>query len=165
MDTFLNVLMIILAVVVVVLVVLYFVGRKLQKKQAIQQEQMEAAKQTLSLLIIDKKKMRLKDAGFPQAVVDGTPKLMRRAKLPIVKAKAGPRIMTFIADGRIFEMIPVKKEVKATVSGLYITDVRGVRGTVLEAPKKKEGFFARRKRKKAARKEEAAAASSKKKNK
>ena len=45
--------------------------------------------------------------------------------------------MTFIADKKVYEIIPVKKEVKATVSGLYITDVRGIRGP-LEAPKKKE---------------------------
>ena len=55
--------------------------------------------------------------------------------------------MTFIADARVFEMIPVKKEVKATISGLYITDVKGVRGTVLETPKAKEGFFKRMKNK------------------
>ena len=108
---------------------------------------MEAAKQTVSMLVIDKKKMKMKDSGLPQMVLDSTPKLMRRTKLPIVKAKVGPRIMTFIADARVFEMIPVKKEIKATISGLYITDVKGVRGTVLEAPKAKEGFFKRMKNK------------------
>ena len=144
--TALNVLLIILTILVIALVVLYFVGRKLQKKQAAQQEQMEAAKQTVSMLVIDKKKMRLNEAGLPQMVIDNTPKLMRRTKLPIVKAKVGPKIMTFIADGKVFELIPVKKEVKATVSGLYITDVRGVRGA-LETPVRKEKFFARMKKK------------------
>ena len=141
MHTVLNVFLIILTIVVVLLAVLYFVGRRLQKKQAVQQEQMEAAKQTVSMLVIDKKKLKMKEAGLPQMVLDSTPKIMRRTKLPIVKAKVGPRIMTFIADARVFEMIPVKKEVKATISGLYITDVKGVRGTVLETPKAKEGFF------------------------
>ena len=111
--TALNVLLIILTILVIALVVLYFVGRKLQKKQAAQQEQMEAAKQTVSMLVINKKKMRLNEAGLPQMVIDNTPKLMRRTKLPIVKAKVGPKIMTFIADGKVFELIPVKKEVKA----------------------------------------------------
>ena len=128
MHTVLNVFLIILTIVVVLLAVLYFVGRRLQKKQAVQQEQMEAAKQTVSMLVIDKKKLKMKEAGLPQMVLDSTPKIMRRTKLPIVKAKVGPRIMTFIADARVFEMIPVKKEVKATISGLYITDVKGVRG-------------------------------------
>ena len=144
--TALNVLLIILTILVIALVVLYFVGRKLQKKQAAQQEQMEAAKQTVSMLVIDKKKMRLNEAGLPQMVIDNTPKLMRRTKLPIVKAKVGPKIMTFIADGKVFELIPVKKEVKATVSGLYITDVKGVRGP-LETPVRKEKFLARMKKK------------------
>ncbi len=144
--TALNVLLIILTILVIALVVLYFVGRKLQKKQAAQQEQMEAAKQTVSMLVIDKKKMRLNEAGLPQMVIDNTPKLMRRTKLPIVKAKVGPKIMTFIADGKVFEIIPLKKEVKATVSGLYITDVKGVRGP-LETPVRKEKFFARMKKK------------------
>ena len=147
MHTVLNVFLIILTIVVVLLAVLYFVGRRLQKKQAVQQEQMEAAKQTVSMLVIDKKKLKMKEAGLPQMVLDSTPKIMRRTKLPIVKAKVGPRIMTFIADARVFGMIPVKKEVKATISGLYITDVKGVRGTVLETPKAKEGFFKRMKNK------------------
>lgn len=164
--TALNVILVILTILVVLLVVLYFVGRKLQKKQAVQQEQMEAAKQTVNMLVIDKKKMKLNEAGLPQAVIDGTPKLMRRTKLPIVKAKVGPRIMTFIADGRVFEMIPVKKEVRATISGLYITDVKGMRGVILEAPKKKESFLQRMKNKvSAASKKEAEDTSSKKKKK
>ena len=101
---------------------------------------MEAMKQTVSMLIIDKKKLRMKDSGLPQMVIDQTPKMMRRAKLPIVKAKVGPRIMTLICDAAIFDQIPVKKEVKATVSGIYITGVRGIRGS-LEQPAKKNGFW------------------------
>ena len=48
--------------------------------------------------------------------------------------------MTMIADERIFDQIPIKKEVKATISGLYITDVRGIRGP-LEHQEKKKGFM------------------------
>ena len=66
--------------------------------------------------------------------------ILARAKLPIVKAKVGPRIMTLICDAAIFDQIPVKKEVKATVSGIYITGVRGIRGS-LEQPEKKNGFW------------------------
>ena len=142
MPTPLKVLLIILLVLVVALVVLYFVGRKMQKKQVAQQEQMEAAKQTISMLIIDKKRMPIKESGLPQMVIDQTPKLMRRSKLPIVKAKVGPRIMTLVSDAAIFDTIPVKKEVKAVVSGIYIMEVKGVRGP-LETVQKKKGFWAR----------------------
>ena len=132
--------LIVLAVIAVILGLLYYFGKKAQTKQAAQQEQMEAMKQTVSMLIIDKKKLRMKDSGLPQMVIDQTPKMMRRAKLPIVKAKVGPRIMTLICDAAIFDQIPVKKEVKATVSGIYITGVRAIRGS-LEQPAKKNGFW------------------------
>ena len=144
MSIFLKVLLIILVILVIVLVVLYFVGRKMQKKQEAQQEQMEAMKQTMSMLIIDKKIMPIKQSGLPQVVIDQTPKLMRRSKLPIVKAKVGPKIMTLVADNKIYDLIPVKKEVKAVVSGIYIMDVKGIRGP-LEAPAPKKKFWARQK--------------------
>ena len=128
------VLLIIAAVTAGVLAVLYFLGKRAQKKQEEQQAQIDAAKQNVTMLVIDKKKMRLKEAGFPQSVLDQVPKLMRRTKYPIVKAKVGPRIMTFIADKDVYEQIPLKKEIRATVSGLYITSVRGLRGS-LENPK------------------------------
>ena len=96
----------------------------------------------MSMLVIDKKKMKLKEAGLPKMVLDQTPKYLRGSKMPIVKAKIGPRVMTLIADEQIFDEIPLKKEVKASVSGIYITAVRGIRGP-LEKPKKKKGFRAR----------------------
>ena len=141
MSTLAKVLLIILAVIVAILVVLVIVGRKAQKKQAEQQAQIDAAKQTVTMLIIDKKKMKLKDAGLPAIVLEQTPKYLRNAKLPIVKAKVGPQIMSLIADAAIFDSIPVKKEVKATVSGIYITDVKGLRGGLTQAPAKKKGKF------------------------
>ena len=136
------ILLIILAIVIVALGLLYYFGNRMQKKQEAQQEQLAAAAQQVSLLVIDKKKMKLKDAGFPQIIVDNTPKYLRRSKVPVVKAKIGPRIMTMMCDTQIYDLIPVKKEVKATVSGIYITGVRSIRGS-LETPQKKKGFFAR----------------------
>ncbi len=133
-----QVLLIILVILIAVLVVLYFLGKRAQKKQE--------ENQAVNMLIIDKKRLRIKESGLPQMVIDQTPKLMRRTKLPIVKAKIGPRIMTMVADEKIFDLIPLKKEVKATISGIYITDVRGVRGP-LEQPKQKEKFFRRMKNK------------------
>ena len=111
----------------IAVVVLYFLGKKAQKRQAEQQEQIAAARQTVSMLIIDKKRMKLKDAGLPQIVIDQTPKLLRGSKLPIVKAKVGPQIMTLVCEESIFDSVPVKKEVKADVSGIYITAVKIIR--------------------------------------
>ena len=141
MSTPLKVLLIILVILVVALIVLYFIGRRMQKRQTEQRAQMEAMKQTVTMLIIDKKMLPLNKSGLPQMVIDQTPRLMRRSKLPIVKAKVGPRIMTLVADNEIFDLIPLKKEVKAVVSGIYIMSVRGIRGP-LEQPEKKLGFWA-----------------------
>ena len=95
------------------------------------------------MLVIDKKRLPLKESGLPQMVIDQAPKLMRRTKLPIVKAKIGPKISILIADEKIFDLIPVKKEVKADVSGLYIVGVRGIRGHLETPPQKKKGLFRR----------------------
>ena len=142
MSTLSIVLLVILVVLIIACVVLYFLGKKAEKKQAEQQEQLDAVAQTVSMLIIDKGKMKLKDSGLPQIVIDNTPKYLRRSKVPVVKAKVGPRITTLMCDAQIYPLITVKKEVKATVSGIYITGVKGVRGA-LETPEKKKGFFAR----------------------
>lgn len=142
MSTLTIVLLVILVILIIVLIALYFFGKKAEKKQAEQEETMAAAAQQVSMLVIDKGKLRLKDAGFPSVVVENTPKYLRRTKVPVVKAKIGPKITLLMCDASIFDTIPVKKEIKATVSGIYITAVRGIRGP-LETPKKKKGFFAR----------------------
>ena len=142
MKTFTIVLLVILVILIVACVALYFVGKKAEKKQADQQAQLDAVAQTVSILVIDKGRMKLKDAGLPDIVLENTPKYLRRSKVPVVKAKVGPKIMTLMCDVQVYPLIPVKKEVKATVSGIYITGVRGIRGS-LETPQKKKGFFAR----------------------
>ena len=140
--------MIILIVITVVLaalvIALYFLGKKAQKKQKEQEEMLNANKQTVSMLIIDKKRMKLRDAGLPQLVLDQTPKLMRGSKMPIVKAKVGPQILSLICDDKIFDSVPVKKEVKAVVSGIYTLSVKGLHGRQTEAvPEKKKSRFKR----------------------
>lgn len=138
MSTSLIVTLIVIAVMIAALVGLYFLGKRMQKKQEQQQEAVQASKQPVTMLIIDKKKMRIKEAGLPQAVVDSTPKYLRRAKLPIVKAKVGPQIMNLVADDKIYDDIPVKKQIRAMVSGIYIVEVKGVHGQKLEKPQPKK---------------------------
>ena len=137
MSTVNIVLLVILAVLIVGLIVLYFLGKKAQKKRDEQEAQLAANAKTVSMLIIDKKRLRLKDSGLPQVVIDQTPKMMRRSKVPIVKAKVGPRIMTFMCDEKVFDMIPVKQEIRAMVGGIYILSVKSLRGPALVAPPKK----------------------------
>ena len=167
MNTVTIVLLIVLVVLIAAIVALYFLGRRLEKKQAEGQAAIEATSMTLPLLIIDKKIMKIKDAGLPEAVTSQIPKWRQGAKVPVVKAKVGgfqtavnqkmnrmsggpqtakvqSQITTFICDSKeVFDSIPVKKEVKATVGGgIHIVSVKGVHGNTTEkAPEKKKSKF------------------------
>ena len=140
--------LIVIAVLIGILVALYFVGNKMQKKQMAQKEEMQAAAQQTSMLIIDKKMMKLKDAGLPKVVMEQTPKRFRNAKMPIVKAKVGPQTLNLICDDGIFDDLPTKCEVKAMVSGIYITEIRSVRGKKKAAEEPKKKSFGAKMRKK-----------------
>ena len=80
MPTWAIVILIILAVLLGLFVALIIVGRKMQKKQAASQADIEAASQVISMLVIDKKKMRVKDANLPKVVAEQIPKYMKLAK-------------------------------------------------------------------------------------
>ena len=118
---------IILVVAIAILAFLYFKGSKMQKQQEEQRSKLFDAAQQATLLVIDKKRLPLKDSGLPQTVLDQTPKRAQRAKVPVVKAKIGPRVMTFIADEDVYDLIPVKAEIKAMISGIYITSINNFR--------------------------------------
>ena len=143
MSTRLIVFIIVLLVLAGIIAALYFLGKRAQKKQSEQQAQLDAMKQSITMLIIDKKRMRLNEAGLPQAVIDPTPKHLRRSKLPILKVRVQNRVMSLICDEKIFDSVPVKKEVKASVSGIYVTEVRGLRGNKGPVKEEKKGFFKR----------------------
>ena len=137
MSTVLNVVLVILVILVIILAVLYYFGRKMEKRQVEQQSMIDAAKQVVTIMAIDKKKMKLKDAGLPAIVMEQTPRYAKRAKIPVVKAKIGPRITTMIADEKVFLQLPLRTEAKVVVSGLYITDIKSVRGGIPPLPPKK----------------------------
>lgn len=134
---FFRIFLIVLAVLVVILLVLVILGKRLQKKQEAQQASIDAAAQTMNFFIIDKKMMKLTEAGLPKVVLEQTPKLMRRTKLPILKVKVGPKVMSLICDQKVFGTLAPKQEVKATVSGIYVTGAKRIRGPIVETDPKK----------------------------
>lgn len=127
METGTIILIAVLVIIIVAFIVLSIWGNRMQKKADESEKEIKATSQYISMLIIDKKRMRLKEAGLPQMVIDQTPKYLRRSKVPIVKAKVGPQIRNFICNEKIFDLVPVKKEVKAEINGLYILDIKGLR--------------------------------------
>ena len=136
METWMIVTLVIVLVVTAALIALYIFGSKMQKKQEKAQADMQVGAQTYSILVIDKKKMKLKDAGFPAIVLEQTPKYLRNSKVPVVKAKIGPKVMSLMCEPKIYDLIPLKKEVKAVMNGIYIIDVKGMRGGLAEKPEK-----------------------------
>ena len=137
------VMLVVIVLLIAALVALSIYGKKLQDRQEDSQRQLQEAAQSAKLLVIDKKKMKIKEANLPKIVYEQTPKYMRWAKVPVVKAKIGPKVMTLMADERVFQALPVKTEAKVVISGIYITEIKSVRGGAVPAAPKKKGFFAR----------------------
>ena len=121
-------------------------GKKMVKEQQEQKEQLFSAATPVTMLVIDKKRLPLKDSGLPQIVIDQTPKRARRAKVPVVKAKIGPKVTSLIADENVYDLIPVKAEIKAMISGIYITSINNFRKAPVPKPEKK-GMMAKLRKK------------------
>ena len=134
----LQIIGIILAVILIILVILYFVGSKLQKKQIQAEKAMANSTITVSLLVVDKQKLKVADSGLMKQVKDAIPAYMKWRKMPIVKGRiikaniaGGAGIMSFMCDPKVFKIIPVKTEVKVQVAGIYITKLLSAKGVDL----------------------------------
>ena len=147
-PTWLLITIIVFILLAVACFFLYRKGKDMQEKSESTQEQMRASAQVQSLLIIDKKKMRINEANLPKIVMEQTPKYLRRSKVPVVKVKIGPKIISMSCDEKIFDQVPVKKEVKAVINGIYIMEVKGLHGNTEVQEEPKKGFFAKFKKNK-----------------
>ena len=134
----LNIVLIVIAVIAVILVILYFVGSKLQEKQAATEKTMEQMSMVVSLLVLDKQKLHIKDSGLMKQVQDAVPAYLKWRKFPIIKARiikaniaGGSQVMSFICDPKIYKIMPVKTEVKVSLSGIYITKLHSAKGVDL----------------------------------
>ena len=126
MSTLSIVLLVILVVLIIACVVLYFLGKKAEKKQAEQQEQLDAVAQTVSMLIIDKGKMKLKDSGLPQIVIDNTPKYLRRSKVPVVKARRLTLTARFLPLFKAAAVVAVVLSLGNVMQHSFFSDVKEV---------------------------------------
>ena len=82
-----KVLIVILVILVILLVVLYFLGKKMQKKQAEQEAQIEAAKQTVTMLIIDKKKAKAKRCRTSRSCIGANTQIYAPRQIPYRKSQ------------------------------------------------------------------------------
>ena len=54
--------------------------------------------------------------------------------------------MSLMCDPKVFDQIPIKAEIKAEVSGIYITGIKSVRGgKIVVEERRKKGLFKRKK--------------------
>ncbi|MBR6526988.1 MAG: hypothetical protein IKT45_03500 [Lachnospiraceae bacterium] len=148
MPLWAQILVVVLILVIIAVVALYFYGSKLQRRQVEQEEMLEQMEQTVSILVIDKKIMPIKEAALPPQVLEQTPWYMKRAKVPVVKAKIGKNIMVLMAENKAYEVLPVKTEAKVVLSGMYIREVKSVRGQTIQKPEQKKKFWDRFKKNK-----------------
>ena len=156
-----TILMGIAIVAIVGVTIFYFLNKWAGKKAATQHDMVEQHKQTVSIYVIDKKKDKITNAGFPKAVQDQIPRMAKIMKTPLVKAKIGPQITTLVCDAAVFDALPVKKTVSVEIAGAYIVGMKGMK-TKMEmaevrkarrsnrggdtAPAEKGGFLSRFKR-------------------
>ena len=132
-----------LAVLLAAFIALFFLNKKYSKAKEQQDLLISKNSEWITLLVIEKKRCKASDSGLPNSIKQTLPKAFRRfKKLAIVKGKVGPKIISFIADESIFDDIPIRTEIRASVCGLYITDIRGLR-TPIEKNQKKKGFRAK----------------------
>lgn len=120
-----QILLIIIAILAVILLVLYFVGKKMKTKVDGQQSLIEQSKMITSILVIDKKKMKISESNLPKIVQDQVPFYLKYKKVPLVKAKIGPKITTLMCDEKVFKTIPIKKQIKVEIAGMYIVGIKG----------------------------------------
>jgi len=128
----------IIIIVIVVLALLCFLMYRMNRKamgQMIQaQDFIDANRQTVQIFVIDKRQEKPSASNMPKVVFEQMPKRAKMRKANLVRAKVGPQIVTLMCDKPVYEVLPVKKNVKVDLAGMYIVSVTGMN---LEDKKKK----------------------------
>lgn len=124
---FWDIFLIIVIVILAIAAGLYFLNRWAYNKMNAQQAVIDKSKQSMTIYVIDKKKDKITNINMPKMIVDQVPKAYKLMKMYFVQAKIGPQIMTLMCDKRIFDAIPLKKNVKVDLAGIYIVNVYGMK--------------------------------------
>lgn len=132
MKTLIIVAVIVAVIIIAAVIALRIVNKKAKEKK---EENIKLAENagnlvTTNIFIIDKAMKKPEEANLPQKVVEALPKAVRKVKLPIVKAKVGPKIMTLVCEKDVYEQILPKQEVKAKMAGAVIVSAHRLRGPV-----------------------------------
>ncbi len=124
--TLLDVLIVVAIIVVVFFGITYYLNKKNMKKVIQAQEFIEQNKMAVQIFVIDKKIDKPTPANMTKAVYEQMSKTARMRKVPLVKAKVGPQIVTLMCDKSVYQILPVKKNVKVDLAGIYIVSIHGM---------------------------------------
>ncbi|MCQ4936163.1 MULTISPECIES: hypothetical protein [Anaerotignum] len=131
---FSDVLIIIIVVLAIIFALLYYFNKVSMRKMVQAQDFIDNNRTTVQIFIIDKKQEKPSPSNLPKAVYEQMPKTSKMRKANLVRAKVGPQIVTLICDKPVYNVLPVKKNVKVDLAGIYII---GITGMKLEDKKKK----------------------------
>jgi len=122
-----DIVVIVIVAVALVAFGLYQLNKWASKKTTEQQKYVDSSKIDATIFVLDKKRDKAANVNLPKAVVAQMPKLTKMMKLYFVQAKVGPQIVTLMCDKRVFNYLPVKKNVKVEIAGIYISNVKGMK--------------------------------------
>ena len=125
-------------IVVVVVGALYFLNRAAYKKMDEQQALIDSTKMSATIYVIDKKRDKLKNINLPKAAMEQIPAYAKMMKMYFVKVKIGPQITTLMCDKNVFNAGPLKKNIKAHISGMYLVDFAGLKSAEEMKKERKE---------------------------
>ena len=114
-------------VLVGVVVGLYYLNKWAAKKTSEQQKFVDSSKMDVTIFVLDKKHDKAANVNLPKAVMAKLPKMYKFMKMYFVQAKVGPQIVTLMCEKRIFNHLPVKKNVKVELAGMFISNIKGLR--------------------------------------
>ena len=122
-----DILFLVAIIVLVLGLAFYFLNKWASKKTSEQHDMVEQNKQTVSIYVIDKKKDKITNANLPKAMIDQVPRMGKLMKMPLVKVKVGPQIMTMVCDKAVYDALPLRKTVSVEVAGAYIVGMKGMK--------------------------------------
>ncbi|WP_304507070.1 hypothetical protein [Anaerotignum sp.] len=133
-GNFSDVLIIITVVLAIIVAALYYFNKVSMRKMIQAQDFIDNNRATVQIFVIDKKQEKPSPSNLPKAVYEQMPRTTKMRKANLVRAKIGPQIATLICDKPVFNVLPVKKNIKVDLAGMYIV---GITGMNLENKKKK----------------------------
>ena len=123
---FSDVFMLIIIILIGIAIAYVLYQKNVGKKSDETKELIEKTKQEISVFVIDKRFEKPSPSNTPKAVYEKIKGLNKARKIGIVKGKVGPKIYTFMCSKDVYNVLPVKKNVKVMASGLYIISVKGI---------------------------------------